>query len=382
MEVVVVFVIVVGLIGAGADGWATNVRREVTAREKALVEERAALERQMRQRETLLEQRDAAFRQGYVSGRKWLAACIAEWRQSIDESRENYLRSKPHPGEKSADVVRVIRTEKRSLQTELKFLQYQLTSYEEYFPFLEEYKEAILDERVALGADRNNIEELEAADPVQLLLEPEEYRRLSSAEKNQLALERYLSRPKSNWEIGRFYERYIGYLYEKDAWRVVYEGAIKGYEDFGRDLICNRGPAVEIVQAKCWSQERVIREKHIFQLFGTTLHYRKVSSAKDARPVFVTTTALSEPAQEVAAALGVRIERWPLRKDYPMIKCNVNPQTRERIYHLPFDQQYDRTMIGSIPGECYVATTAEAEKLGFRRAWRYRPTESKIGQRA
>ena len=131
MEVVVVFVIVVGLIGAGAAGWATNVRREVTAREKALVEERAALERQMRQRETLLEQRDAAFRQGNVSGRKWLAACIAEWRQSIDASRENYLRSKPHPGEKSADVVRVIRTEKRALQTELKFLQYQLTSYEE-----------------------------------------------------------------------------------------------------------------------------------------------------------------------------------------------------------------------------------------------------------
>jgi hypothetical protein len=380
MEVVVVLVIVVGLIAAA--GWATNVRREVASRENTLIQERTALEAQMRQRETLLEQRDTAFRQGYVSGRRWLAACIAEWRQSIDESRENYLRSKPRPGEKSADVVRLIKTEKRALQTELKFLQYQLASYEEYFPFLEEYKEAILDERIALGADRNNIEELEAADPVQLLLEAEEYRRLSSTERNQLALQRYLSRPKSNWEIGRFYERYIGYLREKEAWHVIHEGAIKGYEDFGRDLICTRGPAVEIIQAKCWSQERVVREKHVFQLFGTTVHYRKTFSGKDVQPVFVTTTALSEAAQEVADALGVRVERCPLRKDYPMIKCNINPQTKERIYHLPFDQQYDRTMIGSVVGERYVATTAEAEQLGFRRAWRYRPAESKTGQRA
>ncbi len=277
---------------------------------------------------------------------------------------------------KSADVVRIVKTEKRVLQAELKFLQYQLAAYEEYFPFLEEYKEAILDERVALGADRNNVEELEAADPVQLLLEPEEYRRLSSAEKNQLALERYLSRPKSKWEIGRFYERYIGYLYERDGWRVTFEGAVKGYEDFGRDLICNRGPEVEIVQAKCWSRERVIREKHIFQLFGTTIHYRKIFPNKDVRPIFVTTTALSEAADEVAMVLGVRIERRPLTKEYPMIKCNINAQTKDRIYHLPFDQQYDRTMIGSIPGECYVATTAEAEKLGFRRAWRYRGGEA------
>lgn len=374
MEIIIVLVIVVCIIGAA--GWASNVRREVTAREKALAKERAALELQMRQRETLLEQRDAAFSQGYISGRKWLAEYIAEWRQSMDESREKYLRSKPHPGMKSADVVRIVKTEKRVLQAELKFLQYQLAAYEEYFPFLEEYKEAILDERVALGADRNNVEELEAADPVQLLLEPEEYRRLSSAEKNQLALERYLSRPKSKWEIGRFYERYIGYLYERDGWRVTFEGAVKGYEDFGRDLICNRGPEVEIVQAKCWSRERVIREKHIFQLFGTTIHYRKIFPNKDVRPIFVTTTALSEAADEVAMVLGVRIERRPLTKEYPMIKCNINAQTKDRIYHLPFDQQYDRTMIGSIPGECYVATTAEAEKLGFRRAWRYRGGEA------
>jgi hypothetical protein len=44
----------------------------------------------------------------------------------------------------------------------------------------------------------------------------------------------------------------------------------------------------------------------------------------------------------------------------------------ERIYHLPFDQQYDTTLIEPTRGERYVATVAEAEELGFRRAWRWR----------
>jgi hypothetical protein len=53
-----------------------------------------------------------------------------------------------------------------------------------------------------------------------------------------------------------------------------------------------------------------------------------------------------------------------------MIKCNVNPSKKEKIYHLPFDQQYDRTQV-SRRGECYVATVREAEQRGFRRAWRH-----------
>jgi hypothetical protein len=374
MEAVVGGVIVVGLAVAVATAvaWARNVRREVALREKALAQRHAALEVEMLGREGLVQQRANAFEQGYIAGRKWLATCIAEWRQSLDDSREKYLRWKPHPGEKSADVVREVKAEKRALLADLKFLQYQLATYEEYFPFLEEYREAILDERIRLGGDQDNREQLEAADPVQLLLDVEEYRRLSPVERNELALQRYLARPKNNWEVGRWYERYLGYLYEHAGWHVVYEGAIKGYEDFGRDLICTRGPAVRIVQAKCWSQERVIREKHIFQLFGTTVHYRKTFPGKDVQPIFVTTTALSEAAQDVAAALGVTVERRPLRKDYPMIKCNVNPQTGEKIYHLPFDQQYDRVIIGNAAGECFVATATEAEHLGFRRAWRHR----------
>jgi hypothetical protein len=40
-------------------------------------------------------------------------------------------------------------------------------------------------------------------------------------------------------------------------------------------------------------------------------------------------------------------------------------------YHLPFDQQYDRTKIIPALDECYVRTVAEAEERGFRRAFRH-----------
>lgn len=350
--------ILAGIIGAAwAFGWARRTR-EAHERKRTF---------------QLLDVRDQIFKESFAKGRQWLADCIADWRQALDDSREAHLRSKKHPARKAADVVREVKAEKRLVTARLKFVEYQLQSYEEYFPFLEEYREVILDERANLAAGQDNIDELESTDPALLFLSEAEYRKLAPADRNQLALDRYLARGKNNWEIGRLYERYLGYNYESTGWKVAYQGAVKDYEDFGRDLICTRGSEVEIVQAKCWSRQKVIREKHIFQLFGTTIHYRKISRGASVQPVFITTTDLSPEAKDVAEVLHVRVQNIPLRTDYPMIKCNISQQSREKIYHLPFDQQYDRVSIGNRPGEVYVKTAHEAESLGFRRAWKWRP---------
>jgi len=58
-------------------------------------------------------------------------------------------------------------------------------------------------------------------------LPEEEYQKLSSAERNQLALNRYWTRPKSNWQLGRDYERYIDYIYEADGYNVYYQGILE-----------------------------------------------------------------------------------------------------------------------------------------------------------
>jgi hypothetical protein len=88
-------------------------------------------------------------------------------------------------------------------------------------------------------------------------------------------------------------------------------------------------------------------------------------------PILYTSTKLTDRAKEFANYLGVKyFEDTPL-KEYPSIKCNISRRCNEKIYHLPFDQQYDRTMIEEERNEKYVETVQQAEDLGYRRAWRW-----------
>lgn len=317
-----------------------------------------------------LDSRNIAFKEGLLPGRHWLAEFIAEAERSLDQ-RDNDLRYKKHPAKKAAAVVAEVKKEKKELQKQLIFIKYQLKSYEEYFPVLVDFRDAILDETVPLSAGAANTDALDTADPSTKFISSQEWKSLTESERNQLALDRYLERPKANWEIGRLYERYLGHLREKEGWKVTYHGALRGFEDLGRDLICEQHGIVEIVQAKCWSASKTIHEKHVFQLYGTTLLYRLQNPSQTVTPVLALTTGLSEVARLAANELGVRVELVPLTSDYPMIKCNVNRSTGDLIYHLPFDQQYDRVIIDK-PSECYVKTVKEAENLGFRRAWRFK----------
>ena len=60
--------------------------------------------------------------------------------------------------------------------------------------------------------------------------------------------------------------------------------------------------------------------------------------------------------------------------EYPVIKCNLGHDefgNKEKIYHLPFDQQYDRIKIEPEKGEFYAMTVEEAENNGFRKALKH-----------
>ena len=317
------------------------------------------------------------FEAGYLRGRKWLAQFISEADKALDDAISSTLRNKKRPALKAAEEVSAARLEKRQFKEQAKFLEYQLKSYKEYFPFLEEYEEIILDEAIPLASNGENLEAIENADPVLFFVPKSEYEKLSPTDRNQLALDRYLKRPLSRAAIGRFYERYLGYLYERDGWKVEYHGIVEGYEDLGRDLICRKGNQIAVVQAKCWAAEKLIHEKHIFQLFGTTQlflmnHQDGDLFKSNISAVFITTTALSPVAKKAAQWLKIEVkERFGIDKSYPMIKCNINQSSKEKIYHLPFDQQYDRTKIIPEFGEFYATTVAEAERKGFRRAFRH-----------
>lgn len=328
--------------------------------------------REIEAMQELLQDAHRAFDGGFLQGRKWLAKAYSDLLRYHDDRHEWSLALTAQPDTKVASELTEVKRQRRDLLMRVKFLEWQLASYEEYFPELSEYRDAILDESIDLR--KRASEELEGADPALArgYLTKQEFDSLDRVAKFQLALDRYQKRGRSAWEVGRDYERQIGHQYEVSGWRVSYHGALRGVEDLGRDLVCQRGKEVEVIQCKCWSEERPIRERHVFQLYGTSILQRiqLAGQGVDVKPVFITSGVLSDVAVAAASALGVRVVRIA-RKDYPLIKCNVSSTTRERIYHLPFDQQYDRVAIGNQSGEGYVATIAEAERLGFRRAFKW-----------
>lgn len=294
----------------------------------------------------------------------WLAKQIAEYFYLQDMKTAEYLHTKPHPAHQKADKVAEIAKQKKILQVQCKQYEYQLNFYETVFPWLEEFKQIEPKE----GA--KYVSEVDADyDNVRNWLSPEEYHSLPSVEKNQRALDRWRKRKRTDWEAGIDYERYVGYIFEQDKYKVNYSGATRGLEDMGRDLIAEDKNVILVIQCKRWSQEKTIHEKHIFQLYGTSV-LMSLHSQKPVKAVFVTTTRLSETARECAEYLHVDVRENSPFRDFPMVKCNIS-RNGEKIYHLPFDQQYDRVVIELEKGEFYAWTVKEAEDAGFRRAYRW-----------
>lgn len=314
------------------------------------------------EKERLEKLRDAVFKimEERQIGFPWIAEKIAYATEII--YKNSYQRSKDY---KYRESLR-----------EIEILKGRIAFHEFIYPHLKE-----LNEKVDAGTPEENAlyTEDEKSDESHFWLTPEEFRKLSEAERGQLALERFRKKHMTNWEIGKLYEQYVGFLKEKKGFKVDYNGIRYREEDRGRDLICTKGDEVQIIQCKYWSSSKTIYEKHIFQFFGTVFYARHVEMRQNpmapmkVRGIFCTTTKLSDFAMTAAKELGVEVVELPMDKNYPCIKCNINRATGEKIYHLPFDQKYDATKIEPRQGEFYASTCAEAEAAGFRRAKRHFP---------
>jgi hypothetical protein len=334
---------------------------------------RAELARDREALEALLESR--------VRGFEFIGEAWGDYEEARAETLAVYLEEKDHPAPFAAAGVRSKGQEAAALRRELKRAEWVLRLYEWHFPRLTELRD--LEEEQAYVAGEDGIDATEPvkdgqpADPAQQWLSQEEYRALPEVDRNQRALDRYLRSRKSPWQLGRDYERYIGYLREQAGARVTYQGIFAGLDDLGRDLLAERDGVIEVIQCKRWAQRKIVHEKHVFQLFGTVVAARIEYPDRHVTGTFTTTTTLSERAHEFARQLDIRVEESVPLADYPRIKCNVG-RNGERIYHLPFDQQYDTTVITPERGEVWATTTAEAEELGFRRAWRWRSATTAV----
>lgn len=347
--------------------WKRKVLSEIADEEKASHEE-INLQREKLENDTKI------FKKLVMETKQshpMLAAEIADAQHYLDMGVYGDLINKQRPALRAADELKKIASEKRTLVRENRSLQYQLDFYENLFPWLEEFKEVPSDEAIAYATGSYGTE----YDAVRKWLSPEEYAKLENVEKYQIALDRWKNRKKEDWDVGIEYERYIGYRLECDGYKVTYLGATLGLKDMGRDLLAVKDGDTLVIQCKRWAKEKTIHEKHIFQLYGSTAVLSIENPGVKYKGVFVTTATLSDTAKKCAEYCGISVVEGCPMNDYPLIKCNAS-KTGERIYHLPFDQQYDKVVISKNKQSCYAWTTKEAESKGFRRAYRWHPNNS------
>lgn len=322
---------------------------------------------------------------------KQTASFIADLQTIYLKHDEYYLKHKPHPAHKAADIVSDLRnTTKNAIQKERE-ATYKLETLISIFPELETYIYN-KNELVEL-CDFNSPEDLKNNyDYARDYLSKEEYTKLTPIKRNQLALDRYIERRnKSNWAIGRDYEMSCANVLKKDGYHVEMHGILKKLDDLGRDLIAYREYKNDlfssyskyeflIIQCKFWSNKREIKENVIMQLYGTYIAYKVEQKVhidyleKNGYKIKITPvlmipsfTVLSETAKRFIEILEIKLVIQDM-EEFPRIKCNINGVNK--IYHLPFDQQYDNTQIKN-KGEFYAYSVKEAEDKGFRRAMRH-----------
>jgi len=276
--------------------WKERVEKDQAAWEKKIDEDKLAI---------------AALAKEKTIGFPWLASAWADYLRLCDLKISDYLEYKSHPAKKAAEQVREVAAKRRVTEQLWRVLKYKLEYYESLFPWLIDFNGDDLDDLICQLVKKREGQEVESGDeddPAEHWLTPAEYNELSDAEKYQRALDRYWQKRKTRWEIGRDYERYIGYTYECRGWQVYYQGIVEGLQDLGRDLIATSGSLAEVIQCKHWSQERRIHEKHVFQLYGTLVAY-KIDHPGNAHATLITSTTLSDRAKQFANALGVKFRR-------------------------------------------------------------------------
>jgi hypothetical protein len=111
----------------------------------------------------------------------------------------------------------------RRLRREAKLNQWIILTYEHHFPWLTEFRDlaaGVLSGRPHSGGIARGGSGPSLAVTGGLRGHPD----------RRCALDRYLASRKKPWELGRDYERYVGYVREKTGARVSYHGIFKGLE--------------------------------------------------------------------------------------------------------------------------------------------------------
>jgi len=131
--------------------------------------------------------------------------------------------------------------------------------------------------------------------------------------------------------------------------KLEYHGIAYGFEDLGRDLICIKGDDIRASNASVWSAVKSSTKTHLpahrnWIMYEST---RTIDQSCSKNQKIIRGCSLQRispiPPAKFASNPGVRIvQNLPLGR-YPRNQVHVS--LREVRKYLPFDQQYDRTLI-------------------------------------
>lgn len=318
---------------------------------------------------TKIEKLSNQLKNDIDSGIKNLSELSADYNVIEYEILAKHNEQKERPAIKRAQDIRELKAKTRQILQENKIMKYKYEMFFKLFPELENYADNLQAIKNNFSGNLNDFQE--EYDRTRDYLSDDEYKSLSVTQRNQLALDRYIKKDKTDWQIGRDYELFVGQMFEKCGYSISFFGIERQLEDLGRDIIAKKDNNTLIIQCKNWSKNKQIHEKHIAQLYGTTVQYiiENNCNSNNVIPVLVTTTVLSEQAKIFAKYLKVEVVEQQKLEEFPRIKCNIGKDGK--IYHLPMDQQYDRVIIEKEKGEFFAKTVKEAEEKGFRRAKKF-----------
>lgn len=188
---------------------------------------------------------------------RWIASQFSEFLDASAKETIRLLTHRKHPALKSAEVVRDEVAKRKEAERLAREYRLRCEYIEQLFPFLADVIDPGEDSLVEQEFWDGERPWEEVEDESARWLTQSEFEQLSSAEKEQLALDRYLARKKkSRWEVGMEYEDFVGYEFERDGFQVEYVGMAEGLKDMGRDLICQKGHKVFVVQCKTGVRKR------------------------------------------------------------------------------------------------------------------------------
>ncbi len=303
-----------------------------------------------------------------LSSIPWLAGMMADFMTYDLEVKARKLAwGHDQKRAKKVESINALRADMMAKFQSGKEAMYQLEYLRKIYPAIEDVLDTDYQDLPFNG-------QLPEHDPTRDYMSKEEWAALSSQEKDQLALTRYLERRKTKWQIGRDYELSVAYELRTQGYATDSFGSYMRLEDLGRDIIAQKDGHILIIQCKYWSKHKTIHEKHIYQLYGTLVSYKieHDNLLNTASSVFITNTKLSDTARKAAEMLGIFVVEEHEMVEFPRIKCNIGRDEfgETYIYHLPMDTQYDIVQIKN-PGEFYAFTVQEAIDAGFRRAYKW-----------